>query len=292
MKISIVTISYNQAEFLERAIRSVIEQDYEDIEYIVVDPGSTDGSREIIEKYRSKIAKVIFEPDNGPADGLNRGFAHACGEICGYINADDAYLPGAVRKAVQVFQNNTSLDIVYGWGYIVDLNGCIIRRFRSTPFYLWCFPYGGVWIIQQSTFFSRQAFLEVGGFNNNNRTSWDGELLLDFGLAGKKFKLIRDYWSIFTLYESSITGSKHRSAEYEIDHLRMFKKVTNREPKKIDTMFRIVARFQKCLIDPVGFFFRFYEKIFGRTILFGSQRDPVIPDQENLNLLIKKNNQT
>ena len=93
MKISIVTVSFNQADYLEQAIRSVVEQDYSDIEYIVVDAGSTDGSREIIE--RDRIATVVFEPDREPADGLNKGFARATGDIFGYINADDAYLPGA-----------------------------------------------------------------------------------------------------------------------------------------------------------------------------------------------------
>ena len=85
MIISIVTLSYNQAEFLERAIRSVVEQDYADIEYIVVDPGSTDGSREIIERYRDRISTVILDPDDGPADGLNKGFAAATGDIFAYI---------------------------------------------------------------------------------------------------------------------------------------------------------------------------------------------------------------
>src|SRR6202171_6644991 len=99
-RVSIVTISFNQAPFLERAIRSVVEQDYPDIEYIVVDPGSTDGSRDIIERYRSRISQVIYEPDHGPADGLNKGFASATGDIFGSINADDAFLPGAVRGGV------------------------------------------------------------------------------------------------------------------------------------------------------------------------------------------------
>ena len=84
MKFSIVTISYNQAQFLEQAIRSVIEQDYPDVEYIVVDPGSTDGSREIIERYRDRIDRIIFEPDKGPADGLNKGFAQATGDVFGF----------------------------------------------------------------------------------------------------------------------------------------------------------------------------------------------------------------
>ena len=80
MKVTIVSISFNQAAFLEQAIRSVVDQDYGNIEYIIVDPGSTDGSHEIIERYRDRITKVIIEPDEGPADGLNKGFAHATGE--------------------------------------------------------------------------------------------------------------------------------------------------------------------------------------------------------------------
>lgn len=267
MKVSIVTISYNQGEFLERAIRSVIEQDYGDIEYIIVDPGSTDGSRDIIERYRSRLAKVIFEPDKGPADGLNKGFAHATGEIFGYINADDAYLPGAFKKMADVFHNFPSVDIIYGWGYIVDRNSRIIRRFRSTPFNLWRSIYGGVWVMQQSTFFKKRAFFDVGGFNVNNRTSWDFELLLDLGLLGKKFKLIRDYWSIFTIHESSISGSQRQKLESARNHLRLFKKATNREPERIDVLFRILARLQKQLFDPVGLFFRIHEKFFGKTVL-------------------------
>ena len=92
MKVSIVTISFNQARFLRRAITSVLSQDYPDIEYIVVDPGSTDGSREIINAYGPRLASVIFDPDDGPADGLNRGFQLATGDVLAYINADDALL--------------------------------------------------------------------------------------------------------------------------------------------------------------------------------------------------------
>src|ERR1039458_1375445 len=94
-RVSIVTISFNQAEFIERTILSVLTQDYLDIEYIVVDPGSTDGSRDIIERYRSRISKIILRPDRGAADGLNNGFAEATGEIFGFLNSDDLLRPGA-----------------------------------------------------------------------------------------------------------------------------------------------------------------------------------------------------
>ena len=105
-RVSIVTISFNQAEFLERTIESVLAQDYPEIEYIVVDPGSTDGSREIIDRYRSRISKVILRPDRGAADGLNHGFAEATGEIFGFLNSDDLLLPGAASKAAGFFDKH------------------------------------------------------------------------------------------------------------------------------------------------------------------------------------------
>ena len=89
MKLSIVTISFNQAKFLERAIRSVLDQSYPELEYIMVDVGSTDGSLDIIERYRSKIARIITEPDKGSADDLKKRFNLACGEIFGFLNSDD-----------------------------------------------------------------------------------------------------------------------------------------------------------------------------------------------------------
>jgi glycosyltransferase involved in cell wall biosynthesis len=108
-KVSIVTISYNQCAFLERAIQSVLAQNYPEVEYIVVDPGSTDGSRDIIERYRSRISKLILEPDKGPVDGLNKGFSVATGEIYGYLNADDEFLPGAIDKAMRAFASHRKL---------------------------------------------------------------------------------------------------------------------------------------------------------------------------------------
>ena len=96
MRISIVTISFNQVEYLEETILSVLNQSHSDFEYIVVDPGSIDGSREIIERYRDKISKIIFERDIGAADGLNNGFKYATGDILCYLNSDDTFLPKRV----------------------------------------------------------------------------------------------------------------------------------------------------------------------------------------------------
>ena len=256
MKISIVTISYNQAEFLERAIRSVVEQDYEDIEYIIVDPGSTDGSREIIERYRSRIDKIIFEPDDGPADGLNKGFAYASGDICGYLNADDEYLPGSLREVATVFINDKSADIVCGASYIVDRHNNKIRKFYSIPFSVRKYIYGGASIAQQSTFFKRSAFLGVGGFNRQNRTCWDGELILDFGLQRKNVKVVRNFWSLFRIHDSSISGSGRLTEQYLRDSERLFNKAYNRKSAWYDTWISLIIRIEKWLLNPVVFYSR------------------------------------
>jgi glycosyltransferase involved in cell wall biosynthesis len=142
MKFSIVTISFNQARFLEQSIRSILDQDYPHVEYIVVDPGSTDGSRQIIERYRDRIAKIIFEPDNGPADGLNKGFAKATGDIYGFLNSDDYFLPGALTTVASVFTASPDIDVLSGHALVVDARGCEINRFFSRRFSLTRFIYG------------------------------------------------------------------------------------------------------------------------------------------------------
>ncbi len=102
--VSIITPSYNQAAFLEETLRSVIEQDYPSMEYLVVDGGSTDGSVEIIKRHEKEISWWVSEKDNGQAEAINKGFNRVRGEIIGWLNSDDTYLPGVLREVVEVFQ--------------------------------------------------------------------------------------------------------------------------------------------------------------------------------------------
>ena len=234
MKISIVTISLNQARFLEKAIRSVIDQGFSDLEYIVVDPGSTDGSRGIIESYRDHIDHIVLEPDNGPGEGLNHGFARASGEIFAFLNADDFLLPGALQSVAAAFRRYPNADVVTAHGWLVDMNGNAIRIKRSNRFGAWRYLYRGAHLLQQSTFFRAEAFRKAGGFNEDNRTCWDGELWLDMALAGCKFQLVHEYFSCFRTYDQSISGqiAKNTSSwrAYEWDRNRMFRRATGRDP--------------------------------------------------------------
>jgi glycosyltransferase involved in cell wall biosynthesis len=262
-RVSIVTISFNQGRFLERAIRSVLEQGYEDIEYIVVDPGSSDGSREIIERYKSRISRLILEPDTGPANGLNKGFAAASGDIFGYINADDAFLPGAIGRAVAAFKSRPHADIVYAHSYIVDESGRIIRRSRSVPFTLRRYAYGGVVVMQQSTFFRRQAFESAAGFNEKNRISWDSELLVDCALRGARFALVEDYWSLFAIYAGSLTGSADSAQRHRSDHARIFRVITGLEYDRANKFLFLMARFEKLVRNPLVPVCRIIDKAIG-----------------------------
>jgi glycosyltransferase involved in cell wall biosynthesis len=129
-KVTIVTPSYQQAAFLEQTICSVLDQDFPDIEYMVIDGGSTDGSVEIIQRYADRLAYWVSERDSGQAEAINKGFQRATGEIVAWINSDDYYLPGAVRRAVEVLAAQPELGFVYADVLAVDGAGRPVNRMR------------------------------------------------------------------------------------------------------------------------------------------------------------------
>ena len=210
--VSIVTISFNQSAFLEECLRSVLSQQAGDVEYIVVDPGSTDGSRDILANFRDRIDKLVLDSDQGPADGLNKGFAVATGDLFGYINADDRMAPGAAGHVRRFFDSNPDIDVLCGAIRIINREGRASARGRTSDrFDLARYAAGICTIGQQATFFRRRAFERAGGFNPANRINWDGELLVDMALTGSRFASIRKVLGDFRIYAESITGSnRHR----------------------------------------------------------------------------------
>jgi len=242
MKISIVTISYNQSKYLELCLRSVIEQDQINKEYIVVDPGSTDGSREIIEKYKNYINKIIFETDKGPADGLNKGFSHATGDIYGFLNSDDLLLPGALKSVELAFSEMPRIDVVSGHAFVIDQNGERISKLYSRKYSLFRYVYGAATIAQQSTFFRSLAFKKTNGFNVQNRVYWDGELFFDLAMSGAQFAVLNKLLACFRIYGNSITGSQRlRDAAYQ-NNLRLFTQLYGREWKRRDLLTHYYAK--------------------------------------------------
>lgn len=159
--VSIITPSYNQADFLEETIRSVFEQDYPNLEYLVIDGGSKDGSVEIIRQYADRLAYWVSEPDRGQADALNKGLAQAKGEIVAWLNSDDVYRPGAVRAAVEALQQNPEVGFVYSRLHSIDRGGEIFNTIIYKQFEL--LDLLSFRIIGQPTVFMRRAVQQRAG---------------------------------------------------------------------------------------------------------------------------------
>lgn len=246
MKFSIVTISFNQAKYLRECIESVLSQNGVDIEYIVVDPGSTDGSREIIESYGDRIVRV-FEKDNGPSDGLNKGFSHATGDIFCFVNSDDYLLPDALSSVLDYFISGDDIDVVLGAGRFVDSDGVIIGKATPSKFSAWLYAYGAVTLFQQGAFFRSQIFRKVGGFNSSNKICWDGELFVDFSLFGARFRTLPDMLAVFRMDGSNISSSPIYFEKLKAEHGRIFEKVVGRHAQSKDKIIRYMARFSKLL---------------------------------------------
>ena len=133
-KISIVTPSYNQSQFLERTILSVLNQNYPNLEYLIIDGGSTDGSVEIIRKYEKYLAYWVSEKDNGQADAINRGFQKSTGKILAWLNSDDIYLPGTLLKVSETFNKNPEVDLIFSNIFFIDEYDNRINELRFTKF--------------------------------------------------------------------------------------------------------------------------------------------------------------
>lgn len=160
--VSIVTPSFNQAPFLEETILSVLNQDYEHLEYIIVDGGSTDGSLEIIQKFADRLAWWVSEPDQGQTDAINKGFARSKGEIFAWLNSDDTYLEGAVAEAAAYLMSNPEVAAVYGDANLIDEKGAVIGKFPARQTDYQQLMRGYVHIPQQATFFRGDLWKKVG----------------------------------------------------------------------------------------------------------------------------------
>ena len=160
--VSIITPSYNQTQYLEETIRSVLDQDYQNLEYIIIDGGSDDGSVDIIQRYADRLAFWASEKDQGQTDAINKGFARASGEILAWINSDDTYLPSAISEAVEFLGAHPQAGMVYGDANLIDNNGDKIGKFPAHQTDYKHLRRGYVHIPQQATFFRADLWQQVG----------------------------------------------------------------------------------------------------------------------------------
>jgi GT2 family glycosyltransferase len=184
-RITIVTPSYNQAEFIEETIRSVLLQGYPDLEYIIMDGGSTDGSVDIINRYEPWLSDVRIGPDGGQAAGIGEGLRRATGEILAWLNSDDRYRPGAFQRVASFFANHPK--VVFGNGDVnyIDADGHFVERIwatRPTHFVtanlgIHCWP-------QQGCFWRRWAYEQAGGIDTSLQFCMDRDLFLRLARIG------------------------------------------------------------------------------------------------------------
>jgi glycosyltransferase involved in cell wall biosynthesis len=179
-RISIVTPSFNQAEYLEATISSVLSQRHEELEYVVIDGGSTDGSVEIIRRYDNKLSQWVSEPDEGHAHALNKGFALTSGEIMGWINSSDFYLPWTFRVVAEVFASHPEVDWITGAPCTAGSDGVVRSTGPSSVNRYDFLSHDSGCIQQESTFWRRRLWDAVGGLDASLRYAADFDLWARF----------------------------------------------------------------------------------------------------------------
>lgn len=183
--ITIVTVNLNGGATLERALNSVLGQDYPALEYVVIDGGSTDDSLDILERFRVRLAVLVSEPDAGISDAFNKGIARAHGELIGLISADDQLEPGALRQVAAGYLEAGRPEIIYGNAWYLEAG----ERFRVRPDPLDCF-WRRMPLKHAAVFVARRAYQRLGLFDRDLRFAMDYELLLRFYLGDCRFSYL------------------------------------------------------------------------------------------------------
>jgi len=190
-KFTIVTPSYNQGQYIEKTIDSVLSQGYPNLEYIIIDGGSKDGTVEIIKKYERHLAYWVSEPDRGQSHAINKGMEKASGQYLTWLNSDDWYLPNALNLMAEMFAKNPAIGMVVGAGRMIDQSGKVIHHFSPTQkitldsMYAWL-NRGS--FLQPSSAFTREAWHLAGKIDENIHIALDLDLWLRMARAGVLFE--------------------------------------------------------------------------------------------------------
>jgi len=180
-RLSIVIPSFNQGDFIERTIVSILSQDYPALELILMDGGSTDETMTVVEQYRDRFAIVKHENDAGQADAIARGFAMSTGEIMTWLNSDDTYLPGTLRRVGEFFRDNPKAAFAYGDYQLIDANDALIVEKRQPDFDIGIVKYAFLTVPQMSAFWRRDLYLQSGGVDPGFRFAMDYDLFVKLG---------------------------------------------------------------------------------------------------------------
>ena len=248
MKISVITPSFNQGKFIERTIRSVVSQDYSNLEYIVMDGGSTDQTVEIINKYAQNISHWISEKDEGQTFAVNRGFRASTGKILGWLNSDDIYYPGTLQKVADYFAIHPGCNVIYGLADYIDEED---RHIRDYPTLKWNYKKlkNRCYICQPSVFFRRSVFERYGPLDESLDFCMDYDYWLRCG-ATQSFSYMQEKLAASRLYAENKTLSSRPAILTETIDL-LFRKFGNVPRRWIGEYSLEIAGMEKGY-EPVG----------------------------------------
>lgn len=217
LSVTIVTPSLNQGPFIERAVRSVIAQNVPDLEYVVVDGGSTDETLDVIRRFEDRL-RWTSEPDRGQAHAVNKGIAATDGEVIGWLNSDDVYYPGSIRSAVDLLAARPELDVVYGDGEFVDVGGAPVEPYYTEAWDLERFT-SMCFVCQPTAFFRRRVVERHGLLDERLHYCLDYEFWLRLGLGGAAFAYLPRLQAGYRVYPGTKSVGSRVALHTEINSM-------------------------------------------------------------------------
>lgn len=249
-KISIVTPSFNQSEFLERTLKSVLDQSYPDLEFYVQDGGSTDSTVEVLKRYNERLTGWASCPDSGQAQAINVGFARTSGEIMAWLNSDDILLPGALAYVADYFSRHPDVDVVYGHRFLIDENDQEIGRWMMPPHDDQILSWAD-FIPQETMFWRRGIWEKAGGqIDESLHFAIDWDLLLRFREAGARFVRLRRFLGGFRIHSQQKTSAEKPIGFQEMSQIR--ERTLGRIPSKDEIVKAVSPYLLKHVITDIG----------------------------------------
>jgi glycosyltransferase involved in cell wall biosynthesis len=215
--VAIVTPSFNQGKYIRATIESVLAQRVRDVEYIVVDGGSTDETLDLLRGFGSQI-RWVSEPDQGTADAINKGFRLVRGDILGWLNSDDIYYEGALQTVQTFFEEHPETDLIYGDANHIDENGSFIEKYPTEP-WSWERFHDICFISQPATFFRRSLIERFGALNIRYPHCVDYELWIRWAKAGARFQYLPKTLAATRLHAEAKTVAKRLACHEDINNI-------------------------------------------------------------------------
>lgn len=247
-KISIITPSYNQGQFIEETITSVLQQNYPNLEYIVIDGGSKDNTLDIIKKYEPQLAYWVSEKDSGQSEAINKGFKRATGDIIAWLNSDDILLPGALQKVAEALTTG-GYDLVNGYTVVIDENSHILTSHFTLKQKKWYAKRGIYYVNQPAMFWKRSILDKVGYLKEDFHTEMDKELLIRIFEKNYKIGQLSQILAGFRLHNTSKSagGTSQANQWFLEDQAKLNKWYGNSYGRKPNALSKAIYGLEKLL---------------------------------------------